>query len=524
MGLRTLLSGGGLLCMAADGVLCRGVTKGDGMALVMPALANMSEDLIDVSTFNLVPMCTLDFFDPDDAISYYTNTYADVPPVADFAMTTLAAFSKFTAFKSSVMKLTALTLAFGSLPMASAWNNRFVTSAAIASAYWVPGAHGAPKKPPDDKPSLEQDLLGQTSRMSAEELRFRQRAHTLAQLPLEFMATLLSSWGQLRRSDIEPLITDRRQFIYIMRMLRINAERTDQGHRSLRTLGQWARYERATDQIRTAIEHCPDADTLEAMRLQSEQQDAQAKAAAKAAANQFYGGMPALGAPSPMMPLHSGTAANAPAHMVPPEMFMPGSGGGSSSSSSGGNAFGSGFQSQAGFAQCAQQQHPFPVPPRPPSPFTNLGLGGLQQQQQQTYGLRNPMQIHHDPRGAYHSHRGPGAKPPPPPVPDHPMPHDAQEPELDVSAAAVDLDPNAVDPHAGGASPERPEHEPVAPPGETCDDVDAEPKAEPKPTAKSKSKAKAKPAACSPKTKPRAKPTPDSPTPKRGPPMKKAKK
>lgn len=216
-------------------------------------------------------------------------------------------------------------------------------------------------------------------------------------------------------------------------------------------------------------------------------------------------------------------AANAPAHMVPPEMFMPGSGGGSSSSSSGGNAFGSGFQSQAGFTQCAPQQHPFAMPPRPPSPFTNLGFGGLQQQQQQTYGLRNPMQIHHDPRGAYHSHRGPGAKPPPPPVPDHPMTHDAQEPELDVSATAVDLDPDAVDPHAG-ASPERPEHEPVVPPGVQVDDVDAEPKAEPKPTAKSKSKAKAKAAACSPKTKPRAKPTPDSPTPKRGPPMKKAKK
>lgn len=82
-----------------------------------------------------------------------------------------------------------------------------------------------------------------------------------------------------------------------------------QGHRSLRTVGQWARYERSTDQIRTAIEHCPDADTLEAMRLQSEQQEAQAKAAAKAAANQFYGGMPALGAPPPMMPLQNGTVS-----------------------------------------------------------------------------------------------------------------------------------------------------------------------------------------------------------------------
>eukprot|EP00392_Amoebophrya_sp_AT5.2_P012932 g13039.t1 len=287
------------------------------------------------------------------------------------------------------MKLSLLTVCIGKLA------SFYAATEASLGFVWGPGLHHVEAGKKDERRNFSKELQGDLRGLSAEELALRRNVmnnalmremarvqgwspmedldnspfdrgvSTLDQLSLEQMVDLVSSWAQVKRSDVEFFLVHPAQFQYILNLLRISVKTKvgkDGKHRSLRLTGIHLRNERDAAEVKRALSSCPDPATCMGHMVQQ----------------MMTGGRPQMAAlgNAPMAPGGAAQqfAANAAAHLVQP-MFDGVTPGGSSSSSS--------SSSSAAFAP----------PPPPQNPFAmGAGMGSSsssafgQPQMQATFG------------------------------------------------------------------------------------------------------------------------------------------
>eukprot|EP00392_Amoebophrya_sp_AT5.2_P010063 g10094.t1 len=177
---------------------------------------------------------------------------------------------------------------------------RVLLAAEAVSSVWAAGNGDGDKK----KPQKEREA-DQMNNWSLEEIEFRARAFDLArqrriasdegwriideldntaylrgiryinQISLEHAVTLVSSWGQIRRTTVRNLMKSMEQFEWLLEVIGLDAPNTEiegtrTGHRSLRTLANWCRTEARQDQVRNAFSQMPVASFVRRMKQNRE--------------------------------------------------------------------------------------------------------------------------------------------------------------------------------------------------------------------------------------------------------------